>query len=58
MPTVEEMAQAYMSQIEQKVSSTERQLDLLRRHLQECKEEMKENDHDRSPIPTGSITDN
>ena len=46
MPTVEQMAQGYMEQIEQKIADLERQLDLLRRHLQECKDETKETKDD------------
>ena len=46
MPTVEQMAQGYMEQIEQKIVDLEKQLDLLRRHLQECKEEIKETEND------------
>ena len=46
MPTVEQMAQGYIEQIEQKVVDLEKQLDLLRRHLQECKEEIKEKEND------------
>ena len=57
MPTVEQMAQGYMEQIEQKITDLERQLDLLRRHLQECKEETKEKENDRNTIPNGPITD-
>ena len=57
MPTVEEMARAYIEQVEQKISSTERQLDVLRRHPQECKEETKEKENDRNTIPNGPITD-
>ena len=46
MPTVEQMAQGYMEQIEQKIADLEGQLDLLRRHLQECKDETKETEDD------------
>ena len=46
MPTVEQMAKGYMEQIEQKIADVEKQLDLLRRHLQECKEEIKETEND------------
>ena len=46
MPTVEQMAQGYMEQIEQKIADMEKQLDMLRRHLQECKEEIKETEND------------
>ena len=46
MPTVEQMAQGYMEQIEQKIVDLEKQLDLLRRHLQECKEEIKVTEND------------
>ena len=46
MPTVEQMAQGYIEQIEQKIVDLEGQLDLLRRHLQECKDEIKETEDD------------
>jgi len=46
MPTVVQMAKGYMEQIEQKITDLEKQLDLLRRHLQECKEEIKEKEND------------
>ena len=46
MPTIEQMAQGYMEQIEQKITDLEKQLDLLRRHLQECKDETKETEDD------------
>ena len=39
MPSKEEMAQAYLEQVRQKVTEAERQLELLRRHLEECEEE-------------------
>ena len=39
MPTKDEMAEAYLAQIKQKVSEAEKQLELLRRHLKECEEE-------------------
>ena len=42
MPSKEEMAQAYLEQVRQKVTEAERQLELLRRHLEECEEEFKE----------------
>ena len=42
MPTKEEMAKAYLDQIRQKVVEAERQLELLRRHLEECEEEFNE----------------
>ena len=46
MPTVKQMAQGYTEQIEQKIVDLEKQLDLLRRHLHECKEEIKEKEND------------
>ena len=46
MPTIEQMAQGYMEQIEQKITDLEKQLDLLRRNLQECKDETKETEDD------------
>ena len=39
MPTKEEMAKAYLDQVRQKVVEAERQLEVLRRHLEECEEE-------------------
>lgn len=42
MPSKEEMAQAYLEQVRQKVNEAERQLELLRRHLEECEEEFNE----------------
>ena len=39
MPTLDEMAQGYVEQIKTKVSELERQLEVLRRHLEECEEE-------------------
>ena len=42
MPTKEEMAKAYIEQIKQKVADLNKQLEVLRRHLEECEEEFKE----------------
>ena len=42
MPSKDEMAQAYLEQVRQKVKEAERQLELLRRHLEECEEEFNE----------------
>ena len=42
MPTKDEMAQAYLEGVRQKVLEAERQLELLRRHLEECEEEFNE----------------
>ena len=39
MPTKDEMAQAYLAQIKQKVLEADKQLEMLRRHLAECEEE-------------------
>ena len=39
MPTLDEMAQGYVEQIKTKVSELERQLEVLRRHLEECEAE-------------------
>ena len=42
MPTKDEMAQAYLEQVKQKAVEAERQLEVLRRHLDECEEEFNE----------------
>ena len=42
MPTQEEMAKAYVEQIKQKVADLNKQLEVLRRHLEECEEEFNE----------------
>ena len=42
MPTQEEMAKAYVEQIKQKVTDLNKQLEVLRRHLEECEEEFNE----------------
>ena len=42
MPTQEEMAKAYVEQIKQKVAALNKQLEVLRRHLEECEEEFNE----------------
>ena len=39
MPTKDEMARAYLEQVRQKVLEAERQLEVLRRHLEECEDE-------------------
>ena len=42
MPTKEEMAKAYIEQIKLKVADLSKQLEMLRRHLEECEEEFNE----------------
>jgi len=42
MPTKEEMAKAYVEQIKVKVTDLNKQLEMLRRHLEECEEEFNE----------------
>ena len=42
MPTKEEMAKAYIEQIKVKVTDLNKQLEMLRRHLEECEEEFNE----------------
>ena len=42
MPTKEEMAKAYIEQIKVKVTDLSKQLEMLRRHLEECEEEFNE----------------
>ena len=39
MPTKEEMAKAYIEQIKVKVTDLNKQLEMLRRHLEECEDE-------------------
>ena len=39
MPTKEDMALAYLEQVRQKVADADKQLEMLRRHLEECEEE-------------------
>ena len=47
MPTITQMAKGYMEQIENKITDLETQLEMLRAHLLECKEEItKENEDD------------
>ena len=42
MPTKEDMALAYLEQVRQKVADANKQLEMLRRHLEECEEEFNE----------------
>ena len=47
MPTIAQMAKGYTEQIENKITDLETQLEVLRGHLLECKEEItKENEDD------------
>ena len=39
MPTKEEMAKAYIEQVKLKADDLTKQLEVLRRHLEECEEE-------------------
>ena len=39
MPTKEDMALAYLEGVRQKVADANKQLEMLRRHLEECEEE-------------------
>ena len=39
MPTLDEMARGYVEQIKTKLNELEKQLEVLRRHLEECEEE-------------------
>jgi len=40
MPSQQEMAQAYIVQVEQKLKELEAQVEALRTHIQECKDEL------------------
>ena len=40
MPTQQEMAEAYIIQVEQKVKELEAQVAALKTHIQECKDEL------------------
>ena len=42
MPTQQEMAAAYVAQVEEKITQLKAQLQALEGHLQECKNELKE----------------
>jgi flagellar biosynthesis chaperone FliJ len=42
MPSKDEMAQAYILQLKQKVAEIEQQLATLRKHVAECEEEFSE----------------
>ena len=41
MPSQQEMAQAYIVQVEQKLKELESQVDALKTHITECKDELK-----------------
>ena len=40
MPTKQEMAEAYIVQVEQKLIELENQVEALKKHVQECKDEL------------------
>ena len=40
MPTKEEMAEAYIVQVEQKLKELETQVEALKTHIRECKDEL------------------
>ena len=42
MPSKDEMAQAYLDQVKQKIVDVEQQLAALRKHVAECEEELNE----------------
>jgi len=42
MPSKDEMAQAYLDQVKQKIVDVEQQLAALRKHVAECEEEFNE----------------
>ena len=44
MPTKQEMAEAYIVQVEQKLKELEAQVEVLRAHIQECKDELENTD--------------
>ena len=44
MPTGREMAEAYVAQVEQKLKELEVQVEALKSHIQECKDELDKTD--------------
>ena len=40
MPTSREMAEAYVVQVEQKLKELEAQVEALRKHVEECKDQL------------------